>query len=137
MPNHDTTSFDEAVHRARAAARTALGAFPPDARLEEFPDGATTTYCSDSSDPPAGTPVNWSTTYAVRNVGADTAYFAAFEKVFREEGWTKRYGDASGGDMAMGKDGYTTLLTINAAKTSVSVETPCVQPQDPDNPLGS
>lgn len=97
---------------------------------------ALVTYCSNSDNPPKGTSVHVEFDYKVNGVHKDIkSYFARFQKTLTQEGWDHVDGSFQEDHLTMRKDGYTIVLAVAGENVSLSVQTPCVPPKDPDHPL--
>ncbi len=137
-----TVSVDTATATAQKYARQMIEVIPPKrARLMRFDDGdfAVPTYCSDLDGPPKGTPINFAFSYWIKGVEREDVkrYFADFRRHLSGEGWKRLYGSLESGGLAMGKGEYSLLLVFapSNGRLSLSAETPCVAPKDPDHPF--
>ena len=135
-PRVSSLSLTDAVTRARQLATSSVReAFGP-RQLEPLDDsGGTIVACDDRSAPPRGTPVNWSDVYEVSGLRATPSLIDTLGDVLDAQGWRRKYGSARDSEKAwQDKDGFTIVFTVNDTRVSISIESPCVKPADPDRP---
>jgi len=134
-------SYRQASGQARSYAHFVVKTVSPSARATAGPfgDEPTIAYCSNSDDPPKGTPVNIEYDYKLEGItpGEVKTYFKNFRTHLEGDGWKHLYGSYSGKAVALSRDDYTVLLQYAPSNhlLSLGVTSPCVSPKDPNHPL--